>query len=333
MFENKIQEKIDFVILWVDGNDPKWLEEKDRQLKLKGQTLPANRYRDYGTLQYLFRGIEKYASWVNKIYFVTWGHVPNWLNLNNEKIVVIKHEEFIPSEYLPTFNSNVIEMNLHRIENLSENFVLFNDDLFILNNLVPNDFFEDNLPKDMYIEFIKKNPSDRHKILKQNYMNIAKKYFSKKKFKNQNLSKIFNLNYGCANIYNFMNILKKDFQDIYSPHLTQTFKKSNFYNIWEKEFDLLNEACKNKFRASSDIGTVICRYFHLLTGEFVPSKILGKYFNLSNNNQKLIAEIENGKSKIICINDSSLDVDFDKCKKELKEAFEKRLNEKSSFEV
>ena len=51
--------------------------------------------------------------------------------------VEVKTEEFIPKEYLPTFNSNVIEMNLHRIENLSEKFILFNDDLFILRKIKP----------------------------------------------------------------------------------------------------------------------------------------------------------------------------------------------------
>ena len=172
-----MQDKIDFVILWVDGSDPRWLKQKNEQLKLQGANLPENRYRDYGTLMYLFRGIEKYASWVNKVYFITWGHIPDWMDINNEKLVIVKHEEFIPKEYLPTFNSNVIEMNLHRIENLSENFVLFNDDLFILNELLPTDFFENDLPKDMYIEYVKKNPSNRHKVLRNNYMNIAVKYF------------------------------------------------------------------------------------------------------------------------------------------------------------
>ena len=60
-----------------------------------------------------------------------------------------------------------------------------------------------------------------------------------------------------------MNSYKKEFQDIYTPHLTQAFKKSNFVKVWDNEYELLNNSCMNKFRASSDIGTVICRYFHL----------------------------------------------------------------------
>ena len=116
-------EKIDIVILWVDGNDPKWQKEKNKYLETKGDSK-VNRFRDFDNLQYLFRGIEKYADWVNKVFFITWGHLPEWLNEKNEKLEIINHEDFIPKEYLPTFNSNVIEMNLHRIKNLSSHFII-----------------------------------------------------------------------------------------------------------------------------------------------------------------------------------------------------------------
>ena len=104
--------KIDMVILWVDGNDRKWQIEKEKYGDKKNNSRDF-RYRDWESLIFLFRGIEKYASWVNKIYFVTWGHIPHWLNTENDKIIIVKHEDFIPREYLPTFNSNVIELNIH----------------------------------------------------------------------------------------------------------------------------------------------------------------------------------------------------------------------------
>ena len=112
-------EKIDFVILWVDGSDEKWLKEKNKYTNIKGDAS-INRFRDFGNLQYLFRGIEKYADFVNNIFFITWGHIPSWLNVNHPKLKIIRHDQFIPNKYLPTFNSNVIELNLHRIKDLSE---------------------------------------------------------------------------------------------------------------------------------------------------------------------------------------------------------------------
>lgn len=324
--------KIDIVILWVDGNDPKWLEEKNKYLQIKGDSN-INRFRDCGNLQYLFRGIEKYASWVNKVFFVTWGHLPKWLNIENEKLEIVKHEDFIPKEYLPTFNSNVIEMNLHRIKNLSSKFILFNDDLFILKNIKPEDFFENDLPKDMYIEYKKKNCSKRHIILRNNYLSIINNYYKKFEFIKNNFFKVFNFKYGMKNFKTLKNMFDKNFNDIYSQHLTQPFLKETFYEVWEKEQSKLDNAGYNKFRADSDIGQAICRYWQILSGNFVPTSTIGKYFIMGDNNADLINSIKKRKYKIICINDSDLTIDFEKAKNEINNAFESIFKEKSSFEI
>lgn len=100
-------------------------------------------------LRYWFRGVEKFAPWVNKIFFVTYGHMPKWLNIDHPKLVVVKHEDFIPSQYLPTFNSQLIEFNFCYIKDLSERFVYFNDDMFLLNDVSPERFFKDGLPCDL----------------------------------------------------------------------------------------------------------------------------------------------------------------------------------------
>ena len=77
--------KIDFVIPWVDGNDPKWKTEKDKYSPSKADdSNSANRYRDWGLLPYWFRAAEKFTPWVNKIYFVTWGHIPAFLNAEHD---------------------------------------------------------------------------------------------------------------------------------------------------------------------------------------------------------------------------------------------------------
>lgn len=91
-----------------------------------------HRYRDYGTFNYWFRMVEMHAPWVNNIYLITNGQRPKWLNVNHPKLKWVRHEEFIPKEYLPTFNASAIEMNIHRIDGLSENFVLFNDDMYLI---------------------------------------------------------------------------------------------------------------------------------------------------------------------------------------------------------
>src|SRR5699024_12042624 len=93
------KDKIDFVILWVDRNDPEWQKEKQKYENNKGDKKEI-RYRDWDNLQYWFRGVEKFAPWVNKIHFVTWGHLPKWLDTEHPKINIINHKDFLSKENL-----------------------------------------------------------------------------------------------------------------------------------------------------------------------------------------------------------------------------------------
>ena len=142
--------KIDFVITWVDGNDPVWRKDFKHYSEIEGKEVDKRPvwFRNWDNLQYWFRGVEKFAPWVNNIYFVTYGHLPEWLNVNHPKLQIVKHEDFIPKEYLPTFSSRVIGFFFHRIKGLSEKFVYFNDDMFLINNVRPDRFFRDGLPCD-----------------------------------------------------------------------------------------------------------------------------------------------------------------------------------------
>ena len=152
-------ETIDFVIPWVDGEDSQWKAERKKYEKaflptgfISDKEVSSNganddcRYRDFGLLRYWFRSVESFAPWVNKVYFITCGQRPDWLNIHHPKIVCLNHSDYIPEQYLPTFNSNTIELNLHRIDSLSERFVLFNDDVFLLQPVAPDFFFRDGKP-------------------------------------------------------------------------------------------------------------------------------------------------------------------------------------------
>jgi len=127
---------IDFVVTWVDCNDAKWQEQyaKYKGTKLKLDAEEGARYRENNMFKYWFRAVEKYAPWVRKIHLITADQKPAWLNINHDKLNLVSHKDYIPEQYLPTFNSNVIELNIHRINDLSENFVLFNDDIFLKKN-------------------------------------------------------------------------------------------------------------------------------------------------------------------------------------------------------
>lgn len=74
--------------------------------------------------------------------FVTEGHIPDWINTECTKLKIVKHSDFIPLDDLPLFNSRAIEVNLHRIPELSEKFVYFNDDFLIINKINKTFFSE-----------------------------------------------------------------------------------------------------------------------------------------------------------------------------------------------
>ena len=222
------KEKIDFVVLWVDGNDPKWQEEKNSYKQEKNEHINgAIRFRDWEQLKYWFRGVEKFAPWVHKIYFVTWGHLPEFLDVKNEKLVIVNHKDYIDKKFLPTFNSNVLDLNLKNIKELSEKFVYFNDDMFLINNVTEEDFFDGEMPKDEYTEspILSEQEEFPHNLL--NNMYIINKHY-KKSF-SKNLGKKYNFKYG---LKNNLKTLFCSFYDtyvgFYNPHIPQAFIKSDF---------------------------------------------------------------------------------------------------------
>lgn len=131
---------MDIVITYVNGLDPLWQKE---YAKYTDAPILEKRFRDWGTLKYLFRGIAANMTYIRKIHLIVSGEsqVPEWINRDNVNVVL--HSDIIPSDYLPTFNSNTIEMHLHNIAELDEEFIYFNDDIFPMLPTKPTDFFID----------------------------------------------------------------------------------------------------------------------------------------------------------------------------------------------
>lgn len=337
-FDAKENSPIDFIIFWVDGNDPKWQQEKNKydSKNISKDSNGITRYRDWDNLKYWFRGVEKFAPWVNNIYFVTWGHLPKWLNVNAPKLKIINHKDYIPKKYLPVFSANPIELNIHRIKELNEKFVLFNDDTFIINKVIPKDFFKNNIPCDNYCEM---NWDSSHEtptfagIVKNNYITLNK-YYNKRKTILAHPFKYINFKYGLKNNLRTIKttLTKKDFVGIYNNHLPEPLLKSNLQRLWELEPELLDKTSSHRFRTKKDISEWLVRYLHLMDGNFIPRNFkLGKFFVVSKDNTDLIKCIKNQETKTVCINDGE-NIDFNKCKKEINEALESILGEKSLFE-
>jgi hypothetical protein len=124
-----MQEPIDIVYLWVDGNHPGFREERDKYATEARDRDPA-RYRDnLDLLKYSLRGLSKYLPWVRNIYIVTCRpQRPAWL-ARNERIRLIYHDQFIEQSVLPLYNSNSIFCFLNQIPELSRRFIYCEDDI------------------------------------------------------------------------------------------------------------------------------------------------------------------------------------------------------------
>lgn len=324
---------IDFVIPWVDGSDEKWLAEYKKYMNAEGDNREI-RYRDMDTLKYWFRGVEKYASWVNKIYFVTCGHLPDWLNTNNPKLKCIKHSDYIPNEYLPTFSSHTIELNMHRIPELSEHFVYFNDDTFIVKEMKREDFFVKGNPCDTAI-FCPYIPTRRPMFLAP-IINTAviNDNFKKKEVIRRNFTKIYSTKYGKYILNNIRLLPGRTMIGFKQFHLPVSFLKSTFDRVWEKEYDILNSTCENKFRGVMDVNQWIVKDWQICEGNFYPRNLnVGKNYAIETieSLDEVYRLMHHSKYKMLCINDEYKD-DFECAKEKICESFERLLPQKSSFE-
>ena len=133
---------IDLVYTWVNGSDPQWLIEKERyQEGADHEVSDPSRFFDNQELRYSIRSVMMNAPWFHKIFIITNGQIPSWLDKSNPKIRIVTHPEIMPSDSLPTFNSEAIEANIGSIPDLSELFVYSNDDFFIYKPISPHFFF------------------------------------------------------------------------------------------------------------------------------------------------------------------------------------------------
>lgn len=141
-------EPIDIVVPWVNPNDPVWISCFEYWKQKETGQKDACRYRDMGIFNFWFRCIEQNVPWIRYIFLILASdtQIPTWLNTRHPKLKIIYHEQFIPKEELPTFNSSVINCYIPFIEELSDNYILFNDDFFVVKPVNENEFFLNNVP-------------------------------------------------------------------------------------------------------------------------------------------------------------------------------------------
>ena len=277
-----------------------------------------------------------FAPWVNRIHFVTCGHYPEWLNLDAPKLNFVKHSDYIRNEYLPTFNANPIELNLHRIEGLSEQFVYFNDDMFLINRISPERFFFNNLPCDMAVHNVLSTHDEMMTHIIANDLICINSMFNKKDVLLKNIGKWVNIRYGLKLLRTLCLLPWSKFSAFYEPHLPNAFLKSTFLEVWANFEEKLNKTSSSRIRSIADVNQYLFRYWQLVKGTFVPYNVCkgARYVEISDDNiNEVVSIIKKQKDNIVILNDSADLSDFEYAKQRINNAFEFILSEKSSFEL
>lgn len=328
---------IDFVVTWVDMEDPEWIEEFNRYSTRKKEEkngVSDARFRDYGLLRYWFRGVEKFAPWVRRIHFVTNGQKPAWLDLSNPKLHLVSHRDFIPQEFLPTYNSVVIERYMHLIPGLADKFVYFNDDFFIIRPVSPERFFKNGLPCDFACFQYNPSWSQWYKTLKNN-IRIINRHFDKKEVTEKFHDKWYSPEYGKKGKWNRRLRHYGKFITLRTHHNAQPYLKETFGRVWEAAGKELRETSSNRFRSQTDYSPELFRTWQICEGNFEPYNTYRdtKMFPLMLRPKKAIKAIYTQEYSLICLNDNVHIRHYDRLIQEIERAFRHILPDKSSFEL
>lgn len=291
---------MDIVITYVNGNDPVW--QKDYE-KFTNVPVMEKRFRDWGTLQYLLRGIEKHMPFIRKVFLVVShrSQIPEWVDESNLNVVL--HEDFVPQEYLPTFNCNTLEMNLHRIKGLDEQYLYFNDDLFPVRDCKPGDFYRDG----------------------KSLIGFTKHYWGTGMFKQicRNSDALARKALGMPASRSF----------IRPQHICAPMLKSEC----EKMCSIVAEdiaASYTRTREGRNYNQYMFTDYLFYQGKALSEKISSKHLSVAvSSSSRIRKAIEAPSRNLICINDVRLsEKRYEKLRNTVIDAFEKKFPQKSRFE-
>lgn len=331
--------QIDFVVPWVDGNDPIWRKKKEAYIPSSDQDkmdIGEERYRDWGIFKYWFRSVEKNAPWVRYIYLITDNQIPSFLKTDHPKLRIIFHEDYIPRQYLPTFSSHVIELNMHRLPGLSEYFIYFNDDIFLNKPVNPSFFFRKNKPCYTFRErpLVLNYPLSFGVHITINNMALINNFFNRKSII-RHPELYFNFRYGRHSFGNLCMLPFPYYFHFLDDHMACPMLRPTLEDVWNKAGDVLDTTCNHRIRTNDDVNQYVFRYWDLARGNFSPHYAPSGYYNYGSDEEikESVKDIAVGVHTQICINDSYRIKDFEALRQEISTAFAQRYPTKCSFEI
>lgn len=298
---------IDLIISYVNGADHEWYREFVRATKTHNAT--SVRFRTWGTLKYLLRGVEKYMPFIRNVVLVLAmpSQVPAWLNTNAKNLRIVYHKDFIPTQFLPTFNSCTIESFFWNIPDLADRVIYFNDDMFPVGDMHEIDFFTGDTP---HIRF--KDPET---------------YSERNIFVSQSRS-------GMNMITNALGLSDYATGKVLLPfHISQAITKSGLNAIRDLCADTIYKSV-SKLRLPNNVNQYIYAYYQYFTDNYVNITVNYKYFEIKDSTlDHIISELNTEKYQMICLNDSDKIKDYAKSRYKLCQGFEIKFPNKSKYEL
>lgn len=298
---------IDFIMSWVDGSDELWLKKKNKyDENIATNDDGNNRYRDYGLLKNWFDRVWKFAPWVHQVFLVTDNQAPDWAK-KDKRIKVVNHSDFIPEKYLPTFNSSAIEMNLWRINDLSEHFVYFNDDMYISQPLKPQDFFSNRGLPVLNGSMRPVIPRDDFSKIIFNNMVLVNELYPKNKYFKKNCGKYLSLKeYGIKRFLESCTAIPySNWVGFVEDHLAYPNLKSWFRKLNRVKPEVFEITSGHRFRNTNDYSIWLLKNLYVASGQFCPrSSKLGEMMGLKNRKDLRTVKKIMATKKMVVINDS-----------------------------
>ena len=101
------------------------------------------------------------------------------------------------------------------------------------------------------------------------------------------------------------------FPGFYQHHLTNSYYKKTFEELWDKEFEILNNTCSHKFRETTDVNQWLMKEWQIASGNFdVRSHKFGKSYFIDRDGFNIVKDaakyIYKQKGKMISINDGKM---------------------------
>lgn len=301
--EDNKDNEIDIVIPYVDASDKHWRSDFSTSTGI--YSISGVRFRSWGTLKYLFRSIAENMTFVRNIILLVSreSQVPEWINRDNVRIVL--HKDFIPKEFLPTFNSCTIECFLYRISDLSEKFIYFNDDMFVLNKMNASDFFTEGKP---HIKF----------LYHDSYANNLYRYH-------------------CRNALDMIaNALKAEKYPVGKLVCPEHTPSAMLKSTVDKVGDICNISIRNsisKLRMKQNLNQYMYHYYEFYTNNYIDDLYTYLYIEVKDKLDTIRYVIKDSEIQLLCLNDSDKIKDYKKVRHNLIDIFEEKFPNKCKYEI